>query len=215
MSSGSDTSGRSGAGPLRIGLTGGIGSGKSTVGAMLVWHGAALIDSDAISRATTAVGGGAITPITAAFGTQVIGMDGALDRAAMRALVYRDASARQRLEAIIHPLVGAESERQAQAAIEAGTRCLVFDVPLLVESGSRWRSRVDRVLVVDCPPATQIARVVARSGLAADEVQRILDAQAPRAQRLAAADIVVHNGDDVDLATLERTIAQLARSFGL
>jgi len=215
VSSGSDTSGRSGAGPLRIGLTGGIGSGKSTVGAMLVWHGAALIDSDAISRATTASGGSAITPITAAFGAQVIGMDGALDRAAMRALVYRDASARQRLEAIIHPLVGAESERQAQAAIEAGTRCLVFDVPLLVESGSRWRSRVDRVLVVDCPPATQIARVVARSGLAADEVQRILDAQAPRAQRLAAADIVVHNGDDVDLATLERTIAQLARSFGL
>ncbi len=214
MSSGSDTSGRSGAGPLRIGLTGGIGSGKSTVGAMLVWHGAALIDSDAISRAATASGGSAITPITAAFGTQVIGMDGALDRAAMRALVYRDADARQRLEAIIHPLVGASrSGRLRRPSRQA--RAAWCSMCLLVESGSRWRSRVDRVLVVDCPPATQIARVVARSGLAADEVQRIIDAQAPRAQRLAAADIVVHNGDDVDLATLERTIAQLARSFGL
>ena len=200
---------------MRIGLTGGIGSGKSTVGAMLARHGAAVIDSDAISRATTAAGGAALAPIAQAFGAHLIGADGALDRAAMRALVYRDADARRRLEAIIHPLVAAESERQAQAALAAGARALVFDVPLLIESLARWRSRVDRIVVVDCPPDTQVARVIARSGLPADEVRRIIAAQATRAQRLAAADIVVDNGPGVDLPALERAVAQVARSLGL
>ncbi|MDR0274174.1 MAG: dephospho-CoA kinase [Burkholderiaceae bacterium] len=200
---------------MRIGLTGGIGSGKSTVGAMLARHGAAVIDSDAISRASTAAGGAALAPIAEAFGAHMIGADGALDRAAMRALVYRDAHARQRLEAIIHPLVGAESERQAQAALQAGACVLVFDVPLLVESGARWRSRVHHIVVVDCPPDTQVARVVARGGLSSDEVRRIIAVQATRAERLAAADIVVDNGPDVDLAALERAVAQLARDIGL
>ena len=201
--------------PLRIGLTGGIGSGKSTVGAMLARHGAAVIDSDAISRASTAAGGAALAPIAQAFGARMIGADGALDRAAMRQLVYGDASARQRLEAIIHPLVGAESERQAQAAIRAGARVLVFDVPLLVESGARWRSRLDRIVVVDCPPEVQVERVVARSGLTADEVRRIIGAQATRAARLAAADFVLDNGPTVDLPALECAVARLARDLGL
>jgi dephospho-CoA kinase len=201
--------------PLRSGLTGGIGSGKSTVSAMLARRGAAVIDADALSRASTAAGGAALAPIATAFGPHLIGTDGALDRAAMRQLVYRDAGARQRLEAIIHPLVGAQAEQQAQAAIRAGARALVFDVPLLVESGARWRSRLDRVVVIDCPPDVQVQRVTTRSGLPADEVRRILGAQAARAARLAAADIVLYNGQGVTLDALERAVAGLARRLGL
>ena len=197
---------------FRLGLTGGIGSGKSTVASMLAECGAAIIDSDAISRATTAAGGVALPAIAAEFGSQMIGADGALDRAVMRALVFADPSARQRLEAIIHPLVGQETERQADAAAAQG-KPLVFDVPLLVESGARWRSKVDRVLVVDCPPATQIARVIARSGLTREEVQRIIDAQATRAARLAAADIVIHNGEGVSLTVLRENVQVLASTM--
>ena len=197
--------------PLRIGLTGGIGSGKSTVAGMLAEHGAAIIDSDAISRATTAIGGSALPAIVKEFGPQMIGADGALDRAAMRQLVFADPSARQRLEAIIHPLVSQESERQAREAIEQG-KPLVFDVPLLVESGPRWRSKVERVMVVDCAPETQIERVMARSGLSREEVQRIIDAQATRAERLAAADIVIHNGEGVSLSQLRENVQVLAKA---
>ena len=197
----------------RIGLTGGIGSGKSTVLQMLQQLGAATIDADAISRATTAPGGGAIDPIRRTFGDDFVGPDGALDRERMRAHVYADQGARRDLEAIIHPLVAQESERQVQAAVAAGARCIVFDIPLLVESG-RWRRQVDRVLVVDCEPATQIARVVARSGLTALAVQTIMDAQAPRPLRLAAADCVIFN-DGITLDELARQTLHLARRFGL
>ena len=161
---------------LLIGLTGGIGSGKSTVAGMLAERGAAVIDADAISRATTAPGGAALPAIAQSFGPALIGDDGALDRAAMRERVFRDASARQRLEAIIHPLVGQETDRQARQALAAGHPMLVFDVPLLVESGTRWRGRVDRVWVVDCDPATQIERVMARSALTRAEVEAIVAA---------------------------------------
>ncbi len=201
--------------PIQLGLTGGIGSGKTTVGAMLAERGAAVIDADAISRATTAAGGSALPAIAAEFGAALIGADGALDRAAMRDLVYRDATARRRLEAIIHPLVGHETDRQTRQALSEGRPLLVFDVPLLVESGPRWRARVDRVLVVDCPPEVQIERVMARSGLPRTQVEQILAAQATRAQRLAAADLVVFNGEGVTLRQLRTAVEALAARFGL
>ena len=200
---------------LRIGLTGGIGSGKSTVAAMLVEQGAALIDADAISRACTAAGGAALPAIAREFGPQLIAADGALDRAAMRELVFRDPGARQRLEAIVHPLVGAETERQARQALAQGRRLLVFDVPLLVESLARWREKVDRIVVVDCEPDTQIARVMARNQLPRAQIEQILAAQATREQRLAAADAVIHNGTGVTLEALRAQVRELVHAFGI
>jgi dephospho-CoA kinase len=194
-----------------IGLTGGIGSGKSTVAQLLVARGACVIDADAISRQTTAAGGAAIAPIAQAFGTQVIDACGALDRAAMRDLVYRDPQARARLETIIHPLVRRAMEHQAAAARQAGYRLLVFDVPLLVEGLARWRGQFDTIVVIDCPPDTQIARVMARSGLTREEVARIIATQATRAQRLAAAGYVIRNGPEI---TLEARTAQVDRLIG-
>ena len=178
--------------PLRLGLTGGIGSGKSTVAQMFATRGAAVIDSDAIARSVTAANGSAMPAIAEAFGKEFVTPEGALDRDRMRALVFSDPSAKLRLEAIVHPLVGIATQAQAQAAIQAGHTLLVFDVPLLVES-PRWRKLVDKVLVVDCLESTQIERVIARSGLARDAVQNIIQAQATRAQRLAAADITLFN----------------------
>lgn len=200
-------------GAMRIGLTGGIGSGKSTVLQMLRELGAAAIDADAISRATTAAGGAAIPHIAQRFGADFIDATGALDRARIRARIYAHPEARRELEAIIHPLVGEEIARQVDAALAAGARCIVFDIPLLVETG-RWRAEVDRVMVVDCEPETQVARVTARSGLAPDEVRAIIAAQAPRALRLAAADVVVCN-EGLDLDALRNEVEQAARSFGL
>jgi dephospho-CoA kinase len=198
---------------LRVGLTGGIGSGKSTVLQMLAQLGAAVIDADAISRATTAAGGAAIPAIAERFGGNFITPEGALDRDRMREHAYADPLARKRLEEIIHPLVGSESARQVKAALEAGVRCIVFDIPLLVESG-RWQSQLDRVLVVDCSPQTQVDRVVARSGLKVDEVRAIIAVQASRAQRLAAADLVICN-EGLSLDQLRDKVVQAARRFGL
>ena len=198
---------------IRVGLTGGIGSGKSTVLQMLADLGAAAIDADAISRATTATGGAAIPAIAQQFGADFVTAQGALDRDRMRELAYADPLARKRLEQIIHPLVGQESARQVQAALDAGARCIVFDIPLLVESG-RWRSQVDRVLVVDCSAQTQVDRVVARSGLKAEEVTSIIAAQASRALRLAAADIVICN-EGLSLEQLRDNVVQVARRLGL
>jgi dephospho-CoA kinase len=198
---------------MRVGLTGGIGSGKSTVLGMLQALGAAAVDADAISRASTAAGGLAIPAIASHFGADFIDQTGALDRERMRQRIYADPAARRQLEAIIHPLVGTEVERQALVAQTAGARCVVFDIPLLVESG-RWRSKVDRVLVVDCLPQTQVARVQARSGLAEADVLAIIAAQAPRAQRLAAADAVIHN-EGLSLEQLRSKVDQVARGLGL
>ncbi|HMA07664.1 MAG TPA: dephospho-CoA kinase [Ramlibacter sp.] len=198
---------------MRVGLTGGIGSGKSTVLQMLAQLGAAVIDADAISRSTTAAGGAAIAAIARNFGSEFIAADGALDRDRMRELAYADPHARKRLEDIIHPLVGQESARQVQAALDAGVPCIVFDIPLLVESG-RWRAQVDRVLVVDCSPETQVERVVARSGLQPQAIRAIMAAQAPRALRLAAADIVICN-EGISLDQLRDIVVQTASSFGL
>ncbi|WP_299510989.1 dephospho-CoA kinase, partial [uncultured Limnohabitans sp.] len=168
----------------RIGLTGGIGSGKSTVANFLARRGAAIVDADAISRSLTAPGGRAMAAIARTFGDEMVGTDGAMDRAAMRERIFSDPQAKRQLEHIIHPLVGQITAEQAQAAVQSGQRVVVFDVPLLVESGERWRQQVDRVVVVDCDVETQKQRVMARSGLSAEEVERIVAQQASRAQRL-------------------------------
>lgn len=174
---------------LRIGLTGGIGSGKSTVARALVARGAALIDTDAIARALALPGGAAMTAIRAEFGDSLIDETGGLHRARMRELVFADPSAKARLEAILHPMIGLECNRQALAA--AG-KTLVFDVPLLVES-RHWRTRVDRVLVVDCSTETQVARVMQRSGWTREAVLAVMAQQATRSVRRACADAVIHN----------------------
>jgi dephospho-CoA kinase len=198
----------------RIGLTGGIGCGKSTVADMLAARGAAVIDADAISRSLTAPGGRAMAAIAQTFGPQMVDAQGAMDRQAMRNMVFQNPQAKQQLEAIIHPLVSQITAEQTQAALQAGRRVLVFDVPLLVESGERWRKQVDRVIVVDCDAETQRKRVMARSGLAAEEINRIMALQASRSQRLACADTVILN-QGLSLAELETQVAQLATDFGL
>ena len=198
---------------IRLGLTGGIGSGKSTVAHMLVIGGATLIDADAISRATTAAGGAAIAQIAAQFGAQAITPEGAMDRDAMRQRVFADPHARLQLEAIIHPLVSIESARLAEQARSAGSALLVFDIPLLVES-KRWRQQLGQILVVDCDEALQVRRVVARSGWTPDAVENVIVSQATRRQRLAAADIVIYN-QDLTLGELALQVAQIARRLTL
>ena len=198
----------------RIGLTGGIGSGKSTFGALLQKRGAALVDSDQIARQVTGPGGAAIAAIVQRFGPEFVDDTGALDRGRMRELAYSKPDARTALEAIVHPLVSLHSSQQAQAAEDAGTRVIVFDVPLLVESG-RWVQRLDAVIVIDCPPAVQIQRVMSRSGLNQSTVEAILAAQSPRNIRRASADIVVHNGDNCTLADLQKMAEQVATRLGL
>lgn len=177
-----------------VGLTGGIGSGKSTVADLFVARGAALVDTDAIAHQLTGPQGAAMPALRAAFGDGIATADGRLDRAAMRRLVFADPAARARLEGILHPLIRAESDARCRAA---ATPYVVLAVPLLVESGS-YRQRCDRILVVDCPETTQVARVMARSGLSADEVAAIMAAQASRRDRLAIADDVVVNATTLD-----------------
>lgn len=200
-------------GVIRLGLTGGIGSGKSTVADMLARWGASCIDADAIARQVTAAGGPAIQPILQTFGADFITTDGALDRERMRSLVFTDPGARHRLEQIVHPLVGQETLRQANAAVDAGSRCIVYDIPLLVESG-RWRTHLDQVLVLDCRAETQIQRVMLRNHLSRSDVERILGNQASRSARLRAADHVICN-DGLSLDQLETMVRQLAARFGL
>jgi len=190
-----------------VGLTGGIGSGKSAVGGLFAAHGITVIDTDAIAHELTGAGGAAMPPIRAAFGDSVVGTDGALDRAAMRALVFADPPARKRLESILHPMIRAECERRLAGA---DSPYAILMVPLLVESGS-YRERVNRVAVVDCREETQIARVMKRSGLARAEVERILAAQATREQRLAAASDVIDN--DGELAALAPQVERLHAAY--
>ncbi len=190
-----------------VGLTGGIGSGKSTVAERFAELGVAVIDTDAIAHELTAARGAAIPAIVAAFGPEVLKSDGALDRRRMRELVFADGDAKRRLEAILHPLIRGESEARCRAAASAPYVLLV--VPLLVETAG-YRDRVDRTLVVDCDEALQIARVMAR-GLDAEAVRAIMATQASREQRLAAADDVIDNDDD--LAALDSQILPLHRRY--
>ncbi len=188
-----------------VGLTGGIGSGKSAVADLFAQRGVTVVDTDAIAHAMTTPGGEAMAAIRGEFGDAVVSADGALDRAAMRAMVFADPSARKRLEAILHPLIRAESERQLRER-PAGPGYAILMVPLLVESGD-YQKRVNRIAVVDCAENTQIERVMRRSGLARGEIERILAAQATRAERLAAADDVIAN--DGELAALPPQIERL------
>jgi dephospho-CoA kinase len=189
---------------LRIGLTGGIGSGKSTVARCLVDGGAVLVDADAISRSLTAAGGAALPALAAAFGADIIGADGALDRERMRRLAFDDPTVRTRLEGILHPMIGEITRAQAAAA---GERTVVFDVPLLAES-AHWRARADLILVVDCREETQVARVMARSGWDEPTVRRVIAQQATRERRRAIADAVIFN-DGLTLEALQREVQAL------
>ena len=193
---------------LVVGLTGGIGCGKSAVADCFVALGVPLVDTDAIAHELTGPGGAAIAAIASAFGDTVVRADGALDRAAMRKIVFADLGARSRLEAILHPRIREEMQRRVEASTAAPY--IVVAVPLLIEAGG-WRNRVDRILVVDCAEETQIARVVARSGMTVDEVRAIIAAQASRGQRFAAADDILHN--DGDLADLPPRVGTLHRRY--
>ncbi len=180
--------------PFTVGLTGGIGSGKSAATERFAALGATIVDTDLIAHRLTAPGGAAIAAIRQAFGECVISADGSLDRGAMRARVFAEPAARQQLEAILHPLIRAESARQCLAAPGP---YVVMAVPLLVESGT-YRQRCDRVCVVDCPEALQIERVRTRSGLDETQIRAIMAAQASREERLAAADDVIDNGGTLE-----------------
>jgi dephospho-CoA kinase len=176
--------------PLRVGLTGGIGSGKSTVASIFDQLGVLVIDSDQLAHELTASGGAAIGPIRAAFGPDYLDPQGALDRPRMRERVFADPAAKATLESILHPMIRAATE---QRAAHATSPYVILMIPLLVETGTP-RARCDRVLVVDCPESTQIERVMTRSGLAREAVEAIMSAQASRAERLRHADDVIDNG---------------------
>jgi dephospho-CoA kinase len=172
-----------------VGLTGGIGSGKTTVANLFGELGAALVDTDLIAHQVSAPGGRAIDAIRNAFGNNFLTSDGAMDRTRMRELVFAEPAQKTRLEAILHPLIREETEAQAERVTDT---YIIFVVPLLVES-KNWRQRVDRVLVIDCPEEIQVARVMERNGLPEAQVRAIMAAQVPRAVRLAAADDVLDN----------------------
>ncbi len=191
----------------RWGLTGGIGSGKSTVSTMLQTCGAVVIDTDALSRALTSPGGAALPTIQAAFGASMIDSQGALDRARMRSLVFSDPDAKLALEAILHPLIGDETRRLAAVAFDALAPVVVFDVPLLAESKS-WRDRVDKVIVVDCLESTQVTRVCHRPGWSVQAAQAVLSQQASRIRRRAIADAVIHN-EGIELPALDAQVKDL------
>ena len=188
---------------LEIGLTGGIGSGKTRVADMFAARGAAIIDTDLLAHEITAPGGQAIPALVEAFGAQCLRPDGAMDRDAMRAVVFADPAAKARLEGITHPLIRELTAARARAIAETGEHpYLIYVVPLLVESGA-WVERVGRVLVVDCTEDTQIARVMARNGFSRQQVLAIMAKQATRAQRLAVANDVVDNDGPVDALTAQ------------
>jgi dephospho-CoA kinase len=191
-----------------VGLTGGIGSGKTTVADLFATEGVAVVDTDVIAHRITAPGGAAMPLIEQAFGAPFIASDGSLDRAKMRALVFSDDTARGRLEAITHPLIRAETARERNAA--AGPYVVIV-VPLLVESGT-WRMRVDRVLVVDCDVETQIERVMRRNAFSRDQVLAIIERQATREARLDCADDVIVN-DNTPLEQLAQEVRGLHRHY--
>ena len=191
-----------------VGLTGGIGSGKSTVANLFAARGVPLVDTDVIAHRITAPHGVAMPLIAAEFGTEFVAPDGSLDRARMRSLVFSDEAARKRLESITHPLIRAETEREQR---EAPGPYVIAVVPLLVESGT-WKSRVNRVLTVDCSVETQIARVMSRNGFSREQILAIIARQATREARVAAADDVIDN-DNAPLEALEAQVDALHHAY--
>ena len=198
---------------VRIGLTGGIGSGKSTVSAQLGQMGATRVDADAVSRSVTGSNGSAIPALTTAFGSSILSSNGALDRAQMRRLIYSNPASKIQLEAIVHPLVRTEIQRQSILAETNGARCIVFDIPLLLET-AYWRRMLHRILVIDCTEETQISRVVQRDGLSAEQVQRVVLAQVSRLDRLQAADMALFN-DGISPQILALRVQEIGAQFGL
>jgi len=192
--------------PLRVGLTGGIASGKSTVASMFAELGATVIDTDIIAREVVMPGQPALDEIRQAFGESMIEDDGTLDRNAMRRLVFRDADARRRLEAILHPRIQQETRRQSD---EARGEYQIIAIPLLVESS--LKSFVDRILVVDCDEETQIRRLLSRDTESEEQARRILAAQSGREERLAIADEVITN--DGALSDTREQVAALHRQY--
>jgi dephospho-CoA kinase len=190
---------------LKIGLTGGIGSGKSTVAAMLAAKGAGLIDADAISRALTQPRGAAMPAIRAAFGDSAVAPNGSLNREAIRLMMLSDITVKSLLEGILHPLIGQRIDQEMQLAQAERRDVLITDIPLLVEGGDRWRGRLNLVWVVDSTIETQIARVQTRSGWPVAQIKAVIDMQASRAQRLAAADAVIFN----EAISLSELVAQV------
>ncbi len=195
--------------PYVVGLTGGIGSGKSTVAELLARAGAGVIDTDAIAHTLTAPGGAAMPSLIGEFGPKIVTANGALNRAAMREMAFTDPTVRSRLEAILHPMIRAEADRQI-AALAPAFPYLVLVVPLLIETGT-YRERIDRLAVVDCPEALQIARVRARSQLPEAMIRAILAVQASRQERLAAADDVIDNS--TTLSALTEQAAKLHQRY--
>jgi dephospho-CoA kinase len=202
-------------GPFVVGLTGGIGSGKSAAGKRFAELGAGVVDTDVIAHALTGPDGAAMPDILKVFGPGIAAADGALDRAAMRIRVFADAAERRRLEEILHPMIRAESDRCVAQLSATGVPYVILVVPLLVESmrgkGTNYRERVQRLAVVDCAPETQIQRVIERNGLSLSDVQRILAVQATRDQRLSVADDVIDN--DGSFSELAAQIDVLDRDY--
>lgn len=197
----------------RIGLTGGIGSGKSTVATLLADLGAYIIDADKISRSVTTIGGSAIEPIKKHFGDAFIQADGGLNRDHMRQVVFNDAVARNALESIIHPLIQQEMQNQLQKAALTNARLVVYDIPLMAKS-SHWRQELDSILVVDCRRETQINRVMTRNAFARETVEKIIASQANRAERLKVGDLIIFN-ENITLDQLRIEVCQVAEVYGL
>jgi dephospho-CoA kinase len=197
--------------PFCVGLTGGIGSGKSQAAGRFAQLGAGVVDTDVIARELTAPAGAAMPALLAVFGTALRGSDGGLDRAAMRALAFADPQARARLEAILHPLIRSAAARQVEAS---DTPYAVLVVPLLVEHLAEYQGQIDRLLLVDCDESLQLVRAMNRPGLDAAQVRAIMASQASRAQRRACADEVIDNNSDLD-SLLRQVDALHLRYLGL
>lgn len=194
--------------PYCVGLTGGIGSGKTSVANLFAERGADLVDTDLIAHVLTGAGGGAMVAIAAAFGREAIASDGSLDRAAMRARVFADASARRRLEGILHPMIRAEVRRLVAAS---RAPYVILIVPLLLENLAAYQDDLDRVAVVDCGEQLQIERTARRPGVGIEQARAILAAQSPRAARLAIADDLIDNS--ADLAALKAQVDRLHLAY--
>ena len=197
--------------PTRLGLTGGIGCGKSTVASMFATSGFVVIDADAVSRKLTATNGQAIEAIKLEFGNAMISADGSLDRTRMRDLVFTDAKAKKLIENIIHPLIKLEMQQQEYDATKSGINLIVYDIPLLVES-SNWRPILNKILVIDCTEQTQIIRVMLRNTLKKEDVEKIMTNQATRKMRNSAADILIFN-DSITVEELGEQVTQVAQQL--